>query len=90
MNLNQFKLFCINLVSKNEGNMLSEVFSQNRDNIVLSLEKMYFNIQFFYTDLQISSLPVIRLQSGRICIWGGDTEGGEWITLEEPKYEDFV
>ena len=43
MTFNEFKLFCINLVSKNEGKMLSEVFSQNRDNIVLSLEKMYFN-----------------------------------------------
>ena len=48
MNLNQFKLFCINLVTKNEGKMLSEVYSQNKDDVVLSLEKMYFNVQYFY------------------------------------------
>ena len=90
MNLNQFKLYCINLVAKNEGKMLSEVFSQSRDNVVLSLERMYFYTQFNRTHLQISSLAVISLQSGRISIWGGNTKCGEWITLEKPKYEDFV
>ena len=90
MNLNQFKLYCINLVAKNEGKMLSEVFSLNRDNVVLSLEKMYFNTQFNCTNLQISSLAVIKLQFGEMFIWGGDTEGGEWVALKEPEYKDIV
>ena len=90
MNLNQFKLYCINLVAKNEGKMLSEVFSLNRDNVVLSLEKMYFNTLSNSVNLQIPSLAVIKLQFGEMFIWGGYTEGGEWITLEEPEYEDFV
>lgn len=90
MNTNQFNLFCINLVTKNEGKMLYEVFSQNKDNVVLSLEKMYFNVQYFYTDLQISTLSVIKFQSGNMCIWGGDTEGGEWVALKEPEYKDIV
>lgn len=90
MNLNQFKLYCINLVAKNEGKMLSEVFSLNRDNVVLSLEKMYFNTLSNSVNLQISSLSVIKLQSSEIYIWGGDTEGGKWNLLDNPEYEDFV
>lgn len=90
MTINQFKLYCINLVTKNEGKMLSEIFSQNKDNIVLTLEDIYFNDTYVDIYLQISSLSVLKIHSGDMFIWCGDTEGGEWVALKEPEYKDIV
>lgn len=90
MTINQFKLYCINLVTKNEGKMLSEIFNQNKDNIVLTLEDIYFNDTYVDIFLQISSLSVLKIHSGDMFIWCGDTELGEWERLEEPEYEDLI
>ena len=90
MTFNQFKLFCIVLVAKNEGKLSSEVFSQNEDNVVLSLENLYFDSRPKFIDFKISSLDILKFQLGRMLIWAGDTEKGEWEELYEQTYEDIV
>ena len=89
MTIHQFKLFCINLVTKNEGKMISEVFSKNKDNVVLTMKNMYFNKPHDDTFLKISSLSVLKMHSGDMFIWCGDYNGS-WERLEEPEYEDLI
>lgn len=90
MTFNQFKLYCIVLVAKNEGKMASEVFSQNKDNVVLSMEELSFYSRSNYINLQISSLSILKFQLGCMLIWAGDADGGDWEEFHEQTFEDLV
>lgn len=71
MTINQFKLYCINLVTKNEGKMLSEVYKNSIDDTILSMNDIsFYTNQKRYSYMRIRNLSCLKFIDEYIYIFG--------------------
>ena len=91
MTIHQFKLFCINLVTKNEGKMLSDVIKGSIDDTILSINNISFYIdQKRSSYMKMEKFFCLKFVDGYIYVWGENYNRHDWMKITKFEYNDLI